>query len=174
MPNLRVIASVLVLAMLMSLGGCYNTYSVAPDEFRKLQSGEALKNDARLAAMVEDKRMNPEEFAKLENRGENDSVTVTTLRNQAVAVSRDSKLFVRSVGGRRYEVTPFNFSMASSQLVASDRDTLQPLADLQHFEIDHFSTGKTVALLTAAAAAAVGFIVVLIKISGSKCTTDNC
>ncbi|MBT8493155.1 MAG: PilZ domain-containing protein, partial [Deltaproteobacteria bacterium] len=43
-------------------------------------------------------------------------------------------VYVRSVGGRRYPITAFNFKMTRSQLVASDRDTLLALGELESYE----------------------------------------
>jgi hypothetical protein len=58
--------------------------------------------------------------------------------------------------------------MASSQLVASDRDTLVPLNDLASYEVDLFSTGKTVGIISAGVVAAVGVIVVIVITAGKK------
>jgi hypothetical protein len=160
---LRSSAYVVLVALLASLSGCYNTYRVAPDEFRKLQSATAVGEDAKLQAKI-----SAEELTKLQTRGENEPVAVTSLKNEQVAVTRDTKLFARSEGGRRYQITPFNFSMASSQLVASDRDTLVPLNDLASYEVDLFSTGKTVGIISAGVVAAVGVIVVIVITAGKK------
>lgn len=162
MPNLRPTA-ILALAALVSasLSGCYNTYRVPADEFRKLQSAGAVIEDQKLASVI-----SPEEVSALEKRGENDLVTVTDDKNEKVGVNRDTRLFVRSEGGRRYQVTAFNFSMASSQLVASDRDYLLPLSEVKSFEVDHLSTGKTVVLVSAGVIVATGLIVGIIVASG--------
>jgi len=75
---------------------------------------------------------------------------------------------VRTDGGRRYQLTPFNFSMSSSQLVASDRDTLLPLANLKSYEVDLLSTGKTASVIAAGVLGAGAFIAAIIATSGSK------
>jgi hypothetical protein len=41
-------------------------------------------------------------------------------------------------------VTPFNFKITESQLVASDRDTLLAVDGIDAYEVDHLSTWKTV------------------------------
>ena len=149
-----------------SLTGCYNTYRVPQDEFRKLQSAGAVIEDQKLAAVI-----SPEEVSNLEKRGENDLITVTDDKNEKVGVNRDTRLFVRSEGGRRYQVTPFNFSMISSQLVASDRDYLLPLTEVKSYEVDHFSTVKTVVIVSAGVAVAAALIVGILvstKSSGLK------
>jgi hypothetical protein len=165
--KMRAAAWTVLVALLGSLTGCYNTYQVAPDEFRKLQSRTALREDSRLADKI-----TPEELTALTSLGEQDTVTVNSTENEKVGVNRDTKLFVRSQGGRRYEVTPFNFSMVSSQLVASDRDTLVPLSDLASFEIDHLSTPKTVAMISLAVVGAASVIAVIFAVSGSKSQSE--
>ncbi len=164
MPNLRPTAFLAMLTLVAAtLSGCYNTYRVPSDEFRQLQSAGALIEDQKAASVL-----SPEKIAELEKRGENDLVTVTDDKNEKVGVNRDTRLFVRSEGGRRYQVTAFNFSMASSQLVASDRDYLLPLSDVKSFEIDHLSTGKTVAMVSAGVILATGLIVGIIVLSGKS------
>lgn len=171
--RLRTTALVVLGALLASLTGCYNTYQVPADEFRKLQSATALREDNRLAKLAEDGKITPDEMTKLQTRGEKDTVTVTSDRNELVGVNTDTKLFVRSSGGRRYQITPFNFSMVSSQLVASDRDTLLPLAELAGFEVDHLSTPKTVGAISVAVLGATGLIVALFLVSGEKTATGG-
>ena len=162
MPHLRPTALMALLTLAAAtLSGCYNTYRVPADEFRKLQAAGAVIEDQKLAAVI-----SPEEVSALEKRGENDLVSVTDDKNEKVGVNRDTRLFVRSEGGRRYQVTAFNFSMASSQLVASDRDYLLPLSDVKSFEVDHLSTGKTVAMVSAGVILATGLIVGIVVASG--------
>jgi hypothetical protein len=153
----------LVATLGLSTAGCYNTYQVPQDEFRKLQSKNAINSDGRLQEKVA-----PDDFAKLQNRGENDPVVVESDKSDKVAVGRDTKVFVRSQGGRRYQLTTFNFDMSKSQLVASDRDTLLPLADIKAYEVDLLSTGKTVTMISVGVLGVAGFVAVLIATSGSK------
>jgi hypothetical protein len=138
-----VVTAVMVLGA--STTGCYNTYSVSKEEFEKLQR----KPD------------------------DSEVVTVTDDEGVAVGVGRDTKLFVRSDGGRRYPVTPFNFKVTQSQLVASDRDTLLAVDGLAAYEIDHLSTWQTVGLVSLGALAAAGVIVAIIVTSGSKTLSNE-
>lgn len=147
------------------MSGCYNTYQVPMEEFRKLQSVAAISDDGQLQEKYKD---NQDEFAKLLNRGENDVVVVQGVKNEKVGVGRDTRLFVRSDGGRRYLLTPFNFSMVSSQLVASDRDTLLPLSTVKAYEVDLLSTGKTVVMVAAGVLGAAGFILAIVSSAGNK------
>ncbi len=109
--------------------GCFDTYRFAPEEFAKLQR--------------------PEEIPR----------TVKDKDSDQVVVDRGTSLYVRSKGGRRYPVTAFNFKMTRSQLVASDRDTLLALGEIDSYEVDLLSTWKTATLITLGVAVAAGLIV---------------
>lgn len=163
MTRLRPVSFALVASMGLATAGCYNTYQIPQDEFRKLQSKAAIGEDGKLQEKV-----TPEEFSKLEGRGENDLVVVVSDKTDKVAVGRDTKVFVRSPGGRRYQLTAFNFNMSGSQLVASDRDTLLPLGEIGAYEVDLLSTGKTVTMISVGVLGVAGFVAVLIATSGSK------
>jgi len=168
MTSMRLTAWTVLTTLAVSVTGCYNTYRIPSDEYRKLQSRTALSEDAHLKDKI-----TKEELEALEKLGETDSVGVTSEKSERVMVNRDTRLFVRSQGGRRYPITPFNFSMMSSQLVASDRDTLMPLSEIKSFEVDHLSGVKTGGLLVVGVAAVAAVIVVIFKVSGEKTNTDS-
>lgn len=129
-PRLRTSALVTTITFLMAaLTGCFNTYRVGEEEFRSLQTAEQIPR------------------------------TVTSVSGEQVVVDRETPIYVRSVGGRRYPITPFNFKMSGSQLVASDRDTLLALGEIQSYEVDLLSTPKTVGLIALGVAVATGLIV---------------
>jgi hypothetical protein len=128
------------LAIALMAFGCYSTYQVPRDEFAKIQSSE--DPSPRVVVQSDD--------------------------GEGVEVDQDTGIFVRSTGGRRYPVTPFNFKVTPSQLVASDRDTLLMLDEIESYEVDHISVGWTAALVTVGAAAAAGLIVAIIATTGSK------
>jgi hypothetical protein len=155
---MRTTALCLIVPFCLAATGCYNTYMVPQDEFRKLQSRAAVREDPKLP---------PELIDKLQNLSENDTVSVTSVENELVGVNRDTRIFVRSAGGRRYPVTPFNFSVVTSQLVASDRDTLLPLSELKAYEVDHLSTGKTAALIAVGAIGAAVLIAFIVQTAGT-------
>ncbi len=121
-----------------ALSGCFNTYQVSQEEFARLQVSEEIP------------------------------LAVTSKGGEKVLVDRDTNIFVRSVGGRRYPVTPFNFKMTQSQLVASDRDTLLALGEIDKYEVDLFSDTQTILLITAGVAAVTALIVVTALTAGSK------
>ncbi len=137
---LRLSTYVTLAAFALMAIGCYNTYVVPAEEFAKLQ-------------------VKPE------------SAEVTSIKSSDgtdVVVESSTRTFVRSAGGRRYPVTPFNFKMTSSQLVASDRDTLLMLDGVDAYEVQHLSTWKTVTLASVGAAAAAGVIFAIIFTAGQK------
>ena len=133
MNELVAICCALVICCLTSLG-CYNTYYVPKAEFELLQSTESAET----------------------------TVVVKSDEEEGVEVNSDTRLFVRSTGGRRYPVTPFNFRVTKSQLVASDRDTLLALSDIETFEVDHISVAWTTSLIAVGAAALGGVIAAVI------------
>ncbi len=121
-----------------ALSGCFNTYRVSPEEFARLQGSDEIP------------------------------LAVQSIGGEKVLVERETNIFVRSVGGRRYPVTPYNFKMTSSQLVASDRDTLLALGEIDKYEVDLFSDTQTIILISAGVAAVAGLIVITAITAGSK------
>ena len=121
-----------------ALSGCFNTYQVTQEEFARLQSQDEVP------------------------------LTVSATSGEKLLVDRDTPIYVRSVGGRRYPVTPFNFKMTPSQLVASDRDTLLALAELENYEVDLFSDTQTILMISAGVAVVAGLIVITAVTAGSK------
>jgi len=87
------LVSVALLISMFTLG-CYNTYRIPTSELENLQRPPETGSTA----------------------------TVTDNHGQQVEVTNDTRLFVESEGGKRYPITPFNFKLTESQLVASDRD----------------------------------------------------
>ena len=128
-------AVVIALLFTSSILGCYNTYTISRDEFARLQRA-------------------PDDASR--------KVTVKDAEDKNVVVEGGTQLYVRSVGGRRYPVTAFNFKLTESQLVASDRDTLLAVDGLASYEVDHLSTWKTVGLVSLGAAALAGVVVAII------------
>jgi hypothetical protein len=112
------------------------------------------------------------EFAKLQRSEDGKPKKVVSPSGKEIEVTRDSKIFVRSERGRRYPITPFNFGMTSSQLVAPDRDYILMTAGLKTYEVDVPSPGKTIALVGGGLAVVAGVVVVLFLTSGSKTFGD--
>jgi hypothetical protein len=113
--------------------GCYNTYTVPRSQLGNLQ--------------------------EVPEAGQ---ATVKDTEGKDIVVKEDTRLFVRSQGGKRYPITPFNFKMTESQLVASDRDYILDVNSLKdNAEVDHMSTWKT-ALWIAGGVALAGTLIGLI------------
>lgn len=126
--------------LLFLSAACYNTYYISRDQLAELQAVEGEESKA-----------------------------VQSVEGEEVVVERDTRLAVRSDGGLRYPLSPFNFKLTASQLVASDRDTLVALTDLrEEAEVQHLSTWKTVGLISLGVAAAAGLIVGLVLTGGEK------
>lgn len=130
----------LLIALSMASYACYNTYYVTMDQLKELQSAES-----------------------------GESKIVDTEEGEKVEVEVATRLFVRDTDRRKYPITPYNFKLTSSQLVASDRDYIFMLNQLQHRgEIELLSTAKTVLLISGAALAVAGVIVAVIYTAGAS------
>lgn len=127
------VVSLVVLSTFLSTVGCYNTYYVPRGELVKVQT-----------------------------RPEDGRADVQDVKGNSIEVKDETRIFVRSQGGKRYPITPFNFQMTESQVVASDRDYILSLEGLEeNAEVDHMSTWKT-AILISGGVVIVGTIVGLI------------
>jgi len=139
---MKKLVALLVLLTFASFA-CYNTYHISMDQMKQLQTAEGTGNKV-----------------------------VDTKDTEKVEVERTTRLFVRDVDGRRYPITPYNFKMTASQLVASDRDYIFMLDQLREHgggEIDLLSTPKTI-LLIAGGAAAVGVLIAVTLITAGQKT----
>jgi hypothetical protein len=122
---------------------CYNSYDIPRSELLTLQGSES------------------------------GMATVKDIKGREVQVKDDSRLYVRSKGGKRYPITPFNFKVTESQLVASDRDYILDLGSLRdEAEVDKVSVWKTSLLIGAGVAAVAGLIVVTVLTAGKKSLQD--
>ena len=118
---------------------CYNTYYISNDELKKLE------------------------------RSDKPMVVVKDHKGQELQVKETSKLYVRSVGGKRYQITPFNFKLTAQQLVASDRDYILDVKGLKPGgEIDTPSVWKNALLIGGGVAIVTGLILGVVFTAGSK------
>lgn len=121
----------LALLILLSFGSfaCYTTYHISMDQLKELQAT---------------------------NEGK---AVVDTEEGTTLEVTQNSRLFVRDVEGKKWQITPFNFKVTASQLVASDRDYIFMTSQLENKgEVDRLSTIKTVGLIAAGVLGVGGFI----------------
>jgi len=133
-----------LVALLMVLNlasfACYNSYYVTMDQLKELQTAEG-----------------------------GHSKVVDTNKGTKVEVESSTRLFVRDLDGKKYPITPYNFKLTASQLVASDRDYIFMLDQLKpRGEVELLSTAKTVLLISGAAVAVAGVIVVVILTAGES------
>jgi len=142
-PGIRLVALTTAVAFAVVSSGCYNTYHFEREEFAELQ------------------------------RIDKPVVIVKSKGGSKVAVDSNTALYVRSNGGRRYPISAFNFKLTDSQLVASDRDTLLMVNELESYEVDHLSTWQTILLIAAGAGAAAGIIVGVFLSADSKTEFDE-
>ena len=133
------------LLMVLTFGSfaCYTSYHISMDQLKELQASD--------------------QAVKI----------VDTEEGKKVEVSQNTRLFVRAVDGKRWPITPFNFKVTNSQLVASDRDYIFMTNQLQpKGEIDLLSTFKTVGLIGLGAAGVTLLIVVTVATAGQKSFSD--
>ena len=76
-----------------------------------------------------------------------------------VAVNTASPMYVLTEGGEKLRVTPFNFAVTDTQVVAPDYDLLVPISDVKGGEVQTFSGWKTGLMIAGVTALAVGFFV---------------
>ena len=75
---------------------------------------------------------------------------------EMVEVSATNPIEVRTNDGVTHRVTPFNFTLSETQLVSPDYDLLVSRNSLDGAEVSTFSTGKTIGIIAALTAVAVG------------------
>lgn len=128
-----------VLLVIFAPVACYNTYYINRSELEKLE------------------------------RSDKTAVVVKDSKGRNIQVRETSRLFVRSKGGKRYQLTPFNFKLTKQQLVASDRDYILDVNGLKSGgEIDTPSIWKNALLISGGVGIVAGLILLVILTSGSK------
>lgn len=133
------IAALLVLVSFGSFA-CYNTYYVDMDDLQQVQTAE-----------------------------KGTKVALPTHKEEKVVVDPATRLFVRDVNGKRYQITPYNFRIINQQLVASDRDYIFMMNQLKpKAEVELLSTWKTVGIIGLGAAAVTGLILATVLTAGRK------
>ncbi len=108
--------------------GCYNTYGVSLQELGKAQ----------------------------ETAGRSQAVKLKTTTDEEVLVTENSKIGVTDTDGTYHAISPFNFTLTSSQLVAPDEDFLIPVSAVKTGNVKVVSASKTTWLVVAGVVALVG------------------
>ena len=121
-----------------STSGCFVHYHVSQEEFSKVSSGAQAPQ------------------------------TLASSQGEELEITGSSRLAVQSTGGREYLVTPYNFELTGSQLVAGDRDTLLRLDEIDDFEVQTLNIPAIVALSVLAAQILAGAIAITVVTAGTS------
>lgn len=136
--------SILMILTLIFQTGCYNTYSVSVDEFKKIQEADGAS------------------FKK-----------ITTEDGQEITITENSRVGITDLNGVYYPVSPFNFTLNEMQLVAPDDDIIIPRQAIQQTNIKLVSPSDTALLIGGVAlvlvGAAVGVILSTPECEGAFC-----
>ena len=106
---------------------CYNTYTISKEELGKLGSGQ-----------------------------EQVRASVVSVDGDEVQIAPETPMEVRVADGSRYRVTPYNFLLSESQLVAPDYDLLLPADAVTSAQVREMSYWKTFGLVGIIAVGVVG------------------
>ena len=117
----------IMLAVMFCQYGCYNTYNVPIKELAKAQEG-----------------------------GEASVVEVKAASGETIAVSKNTKIGVQDKSGSLVPISPFNFTLGPTQLIAPDEDLLISRNAIQNGYVKQVSTGKTVLLVVLGLGAIIG------------------
>ncbi len=110
--------AVMMIVVMVGQFGCYNTYRISLEEMQKAQYG-----------------------------GDLNAVAVSTEEGTEIVVSEDTKIGVTTRGGDYWAVSPFNFTLDKSRLIAPDEDLMLDSAEIETGNVKQVSAGKTVGLV---------------------------
>ena len=122
----RKLTAVFLILFMVQLG-CYNTYNVSLDEFKKAAEG-----------------------------GQNNAVEIKTEDGQTIVVTENTKLGLTDKTGAYYAVSPFNFTMSANQIIAPDEDLIIGRSEIETGNVKLVSGSKTAMLVAGGLAAVVG------------------
>ena len=136
--------SILMILLLTLQTGCYNTYTVKMDEFRKIQEsdGDSFK-------------------------------TIKTDDGQEITITENSRIGVTDTAGQYYAISPFNFTLNKRQLVAPDDDLLISTRQIKNTNVKLINPTNTTLLIVGATLALVG-AAIGITVATPECTGDFC
>ena len=82
---------ILMILTLLFQTGCYNTYVVSTEEFKKIQESDGA------------------EFKSIMTEG-----------GQEITITENSRVGVQDINGNYYPISPFNFTISKMQMIAPD------------------------------------------------------
>ncbi|MAA78861.1 MAG: hypothetical protein CL916_06340 [Deltaproteobacteria bacterium] len=136
--------SIIMIMALIFQTGCYNTYSVSMDEFKKIQEADGASFK-----------------------------TVTTEDGVEITVTENSRVGVTDINGKYYSVSPFNFTLNNMQLVAPDDDILMPTKAIEQTNIKLVNPTDTAMLIGGVALVVIGAAIGVI-VSTPDCEGQFC
>jgi hypothetical protein len=157
---------------------CYNKYTISPAQLAKLEASAEQKNS--VAVVVDNcdvgkttRLMGESVEVVAEGEGATDGGAAAAKEAPAqenidpqtgcptVSVNTASPIRVLDKEGNKYRVTPFNFAVTDTQVVAPDYGLLLPIGEVEGAEIQTFSGLKTGLMIGGGALLAVGGFVLL-------------
>ena len=121
--------AVLMTVLMVAQVGCYNTYNVSLDELSKADE-RGLKSGG--------------------------AVKVKAASGEEIVVSRNTKIGITDRTGKYFPVSPFNFTLSRTQLIAPDEDLLISVPDIATGNVKQVSGGKTALLVAGGVLAIMG------------------
>ncbi|MFT4703840.1 MAG: hypothetical protein ACI81R_001533 [Bradymonadia bacterium] len=110
---------------------CYKSYTITTDELEQLQSSNIAE-----------------------------SVTLPTADGE-VEVSVATPITLQIADGENHRLSPFNFTMNESNLIAPDYNLLVTRSNIEGARVQQFSKGRTIALIVGSIVAAGGLFAVV-------------
>ena len=141
--NIRPLPILMILTLIFQTG-CYNTYSVSMDEFKKIQEADGA------------------EF-KL----------IKTEDGQEITITENSRVGVSDINGRYYPISPFNFTINNTQLVAPDEDLLLQTKAIEDTNVKLVDPTNTALLIGSVAVVLIG-AAVGVSLATPECTGQFC
>ena len=141
--NIRPLPIPMILTLIFQTG-CYNTYSVSMDEFKKIQEADGA------------------EF-KL----------IKTEDGQEITITENSRVGVSDINGRYYPISPFNFTINNTQLVAPDEDLLLQTKAIEDTNVKLVDPTNTALLIGSVAVVLIG-AAVGVSLATPECTGQFC
>lgn len=136
--------SIIMIMALIFQTGCYNTYSVSMDEFKKIQEADGASFK-----------------------------TITTEDGTEITVTENSRVGVTDINGKYSSISPFNFTLNNMQLVAPDDDILMPTKSIKQTNIKLVNPTDTAMLIGGVALVLIGTAVGVI-LSTPECEGQFC
>lgn len=135
---------VLMVFLILFQTGCYNTYNVSVEEFRKIQEADGATFKV-----------------------------IKTESGSEITITENSRVGVTTTSGQYRAISPFNFTLNKLQLVAPDDDLIMMASQIESTNVKLIDPLNTTLLIAGSAVVLVG-AAVLIYVLTPECTGDFC